>query len=168
MCRVSSDRWREAELNMKKKVTVLLSALLFVFCFSAGTQQPKKIPRIGYLVFRDSPGPGEKAFLQGLQDLGYVEGKTIVIEWRRTTGKPELLADLAAELVRLKVDVLVAAPTPAVQAAKNANEHHPYCYGVCCRSGGNRVCCKPCTTGREHHGSVRHYAGACGEAVGAA
>jgi putative ABC transport system substrate-binding protein len=122
---VSSDSWREAELNMKKKVTVLLSALLFVFCFSAGAQQPKKIPRIGYLAFRASLGPGEKAFLEGLQDLGYVEGKTIVIEWRRTTGKPELLADLAAELVRLKVDVLVAAPTPAVQAAKNATSTIP-------------------------------------------
>jgi putative ABC transport system substrate-binding protein len=63
--------------------------------------------------------------LQGLQDLGYVEGKTIVIEWRRTIGKPESLADLAAELVRLKVDVLVAAPTPAVQAAKNATSAIP-------------------------------------------
>ena len=110
---------------MKKKVTVLLSALLFVFCFSAGAQQPKKIPRIGYLAFRASLGPGEKAFLQGLQDLGYVEGKTIVIEWRRTTGKPELLADLAAELVRLRVDVFVAASTPAVQAAKNATSTIP-------------------------------------------
>jgi putative tryptophan/tyrosine transport system substrate-binding protein len=114
------------EKGMKKKITVLtLCALLFAFCFSAGAQQPKKIPRIGYLAFRANPGLGEKAFLEGLQDLGYVEGKTIVIEWRWTTGKPELLADLAAELVRLRVDVLVAASTPAVQAAKNATSTIP-------------------------------------------
>jgi len=114
------------EKGMKKKITVLtLCALLFAFCFSAGAQQPKKIPRIGYLAFRANPGLGEKAFLEGLQDLGYVEGKTIAIEWRWTTGKPESLADLAAELVRLRVDVLVAASTPAVQAAKNATSTIP-------------------------------------------
>jgi ABC-type uncharacterized transport system substrate-binding protein len=115
---------------MNRKITVLtFCAMLFALCFPAEAQQPKKIPRIGYLAFRASLGPGEKAFLEGLQDLGYVEGKTIVIEWRRTTGKPELLADLAAELVRLKVDVLVAAPTPAVQAAKNATSTIPIVMG---------------------------------------
>ena len=111
--------------RMRNICCVAMCAMLLAFSSTAEAQQTKKIPRIGYLVFRDSPGPGEKAFLQGLQDLGYVEGKTIVIEWRRTTGKPELLADLAAELVRLKVDVLVAAPTPAVQAAKNATSTIP-------------------------------------------
>ena len=116
--------WRQRKHEEKNNGSYYLR-LLFVFCFPAGAQQPKKVPRIGYLSFRASLGPGEKAFLEGLQDLGYVEGKTIVIEWRRTTGKPELLADLAAELVRLKVDVLVAAPTPAVQAAKNATSTIP-------------------------------------------
>jgi putative ABC transport system substrate-binding protein len=111
---------------MKRKITVLtLCAMLWALCSSTEAQQPKKVPRIGYLAYRANPGLGEKAFLEGLQDLGYVEGKTIVIEWRRTMGKPELLADLAAELVRLKVDVLVAAPTPAVQAAKNATTTIP-------------------------------------------
>jgi putative tryptophan/tyrosine transport system substrate-binding protein len=109
----------------KRIFCLALSALLFALSWSAEAQQPKKVPRIGYLSFRASAGPGEKAFLQGLQDLGYVEGKTIAIEWRWTAGRPELLADMAAELVRLKVDVLVAAPTPAVQAAKNATSTIP-------------------------------------------
>jgi len=108
-----------------KPIVGLLVGLALAFVPLADAQQAKKVPRIGYLAFRASASPGEKAFLQGLQDLGYVEGKTIVIEWRWTTGKPELLADLAAELVRLKVDVLVAAPTPAVQAAKNATSTIP-------------------------------------------
>lgn len=95
-------------------IVVLLVGLALAFVHLADAQQAKKVPRIGYLAFRANASPGEKAFLQGLQDLGYVEGKTIVIEWRWTTGKPELLADLVAELVRLKVDVLVAAATPAV------------------------------------------------------
>jgi putative ABC transport system substrate-binding protein len=107
-----------------KTVIALLVGLALATLDFADAQQAKKVPRIGYLAFRGSASPGEKAFLQGLQGLGYVEGKTIVIEWRSTI-KPELLADLAAELVRLKVDVLVAAPTPAVQAAKNATSTIP-------------------------------------------
>jgi putative tryptophan/tyrosine transport system substrate-binding protein len=107
-----------------KTVIALLVGLALATLDFAGAQQAKKVPRIGYLAFRASASPGEKAFLQGLQGLGYVEGKTIVIEWRSTI-KPELLADLAAELVRLKVDVLVAASTPAVQAAKNATSTIP-------------------------------------------
>jgi putative tryptophan/tyrosine transport system substrate-binding protein len=112
---------------MKKAVvpSILVAVVLIAVAVIAEAQQPKKVPRIGYLSFRASASLGEKAFVQGLQDLGYVEGKTIIIEWRWTTGKPELLADLAAELVRLKVDVLVAAPTPAVQAAKNATSTIP-------------------------------------------
>jgi putative tryptophan/tyrosine transport system substrate-binding protein len=113
------------ETTVKRKIFYFaLCVSLLVLELSAEAQQAKKVPRIGYLTFRVGPSPGEKAFVQGLQDLGYVEGKTIVIEWRRV-GKPELLADLAAELVRLKVDVLVAAPTPAVQAAKNATSTIP-------------------------------------------
>src|SRR5262245_10760459 len=108
----------------KSVVCLALCTLLFALAGMAEAQQPKKVPRIGYLAFRASASPGEKAFVQGLQDLGYVEGKTIIIEWR-WTGKPELLADMEAELVRLKVDVLVAAPTPAVEAAKNATNAIP-------------------------------------------
>ena len=89
----------------------------------ADAQQPKKIPRIGYLTGVGS-APNE-AFLQGLRDLGYVEGKNILIEFRTTGGKSERLPELAAELVRLKVDVIVADTAGEVTAAKNATATIP-------------------------------------------
>ena len=78
-------------------------------------QQPTKVPRIGYLI-ASSPSAiaaRTEAFRQGLRELGYVEGKNIVIEWRYAEGKLDRLPALAAELVRLKVDVIVTAgPQP--------------------------------------------------------
>ncbi len=86
----------------------------------------KKVPRIGYLATRSAPGAGEKAFLQGLQSLGYIEGQTIVIEWRFAQEKFDRLPELASELVRLKVDVIVTSGGyPTVQAAKNATTTIP-------------------------------------------
>src|SRR5215813_8694819 len=103
---------------MKKKVGgLVLGAMLLAVSFPAAAQQPKKIPRIGYLTGVGSAP--SKAFLQGLRDLGYIEGKNILIEFRTTEGKPRF-PELAAELVRLKVDVIVANTTPEVIAAKNA------------------------------------------------
>lgn len=68
-------------------------------------QQPSaKMPRIGYLTERVSPGEFDEAFLRGLHELGYVEGRTIAIEYRWAEGKAERLPALAAELVALKVD----------------------------------------------------------------
>ena len=66
-----------------------------------------------------------EAFRQGLRDLGYVEGRNVVIEYRDAEAKPERLPALAAELVRLKVDVIVAEATPGVAAAKTATETIP-------------------------------------------
>jgi putative ABC transport system substrate-binding protein len=104
---------------MKKKITVLtLCALLYAPCFSASAQQPKKVPRIGYLAYPSAPP--DNAFLQGLRDLGYIEGKNIAIEYRFADGKPERLPGLAAELIGLKVDVIVTLGTPAAVAAKQA------------------------------------------------
>jgi putative ABC transport system substrate-binding protein len=91
-------------------------------------QQAKKIPRIGFLSFvatASSPGPNVEAFRQGLRDLGYVEGQNIVIEYRFAEGKENRLPDLAAELVRLKVDIIVAQSTETVVAAKNATSTIP-------------------------------------------
>ena len=79
---------------MKRKITVLtLCTLLFALCGSVDAQQAEKIPRIGYLTGVGS-GPNE-AFLQGLRDLGYVEGKNILIEFRTTEGKSERRPELA-------------------------------------------------------------------------
>jgi putative tryptophan/tyrosine transport system substrate-binding protein len=95
---------------MKKKINVLtLSAMLFALCFPADAQQPNKVPRVGFLTGAplSSQSARNEAFRQGLRELGYVEGKNIVIEWRSYEGKMDRLPVLAAELVRLKVDVIV-------------------------------------------------------------
>jgi putative ABC transport system substrate-binding protein len=108
----------------KRFVAPVLGALLFALSLSAEAQQPKKIPRIGYLGTRSEPGANEKAFLQGLQSLGYIEGQTIAIEWRFAQEKFDRLPELASELVRLKLDVIVASggylTVQAVQKATTA------------------------------------------------
>jgi putative ABC transport system substrate-binding protein len=110
---------------MKKKVIVLtLCAVLSAFCLSAEAQQQKKIPRIGYLTVLGAPSDRDAAFRQGLRDLGYVEGKNIIVEYRYANGT-DRVAEMAAELVRLKLDVFVAEATPAVQAMKNATATAP-------------------------------------------
>jgi putative ABC transport system substrate-binding protein len=85
-------------------------------------QQPKKVARIGFLTASSRTGIAHltEPFLQGLRDLGYVEGQNISIEYRWADGNFERLPDLATELVRLKVDVIVATVTQASLAAKNA------------------------------------------------
>ena len=94
---------------------------------AAGAQLATKVPRVGFLITGSSQGvqPLLDAFRQGLRELGYVEGQSIAIEYRWAEGKYERLSDLAAELVRLKLDVIVAVATPAVQAAKQATKAIP-------------------------------------------
>jgi putative tryptophan/tyrosine transport system substrate-binding protein len=89
-------------------------------------QQVGKIARIGYLPLNLAGGPDlHEAFRQGLRDLGYVEGRNLVIEYRDAEGKPERLPALAAELVALKVDLIVAPSTPAARAARQATTTLP-------------------------------------------
>jgi putative ABC transport system substrate-binding protein len=90
-------------------------------------QQPGKVPRVGFLGPRSrSDGtPYLDAFLQGLRELGWVEGQNIAIEYRFAEGRLDRLAALAAELVRLKVDVILAASTPPAVAAKSATSTIP-------------------------------------------
>ena len=109
---------------MKKKITLLtLCAALFALCLPAHAQQQAKIPRLGYLTGGDS-SPNE-AFVQGLRDLGYFEGKNIVIEVRNADGTMDRLPDLAAELVRLKVNVIVAVGGQSTLPAKHATSTIP-------------------------------------------
>jgi putative tryptophan/tyrosine transport system substrate-binding protein len=125
---VSSVKDRDSEKDMKKKITVLtLSAMLFALAFSVDAQQPTKVPRIGYLTNTSLSGNAARteAFRQGLRELGYVEGKNIVIEWRYLEGKPDRLLSLAAELVRLKVDIIVTAGPLATRAAKEGTSTIP-------------------------------------------
>jgi putative tryptophan/tyrosine transport system substrate-binding protein len=89
----------------------------------AEAQQPKKIPRIGYLA--TSSSANTEAFVEALRDLGYFEGKNIAIEFRTTEGKAERYRDLTAELVRLKVDVIVVGGNSGIRAAKQATSTVP-------------------------------------------
>jgi len=117
-----------AQQELSRRVFALsLGALLFALCISAEAQQVKKLPRIGVL-FPGYPATFSlrtTAFLQGLQELGYVEGKNIMIEWRWAEDKVERLPDLAAELVKFNPNVIIANGTPAIKALKNATRTIP-------------------------------------------
>src|SRR5262245_24856249 len=114
---------------MKKKLTVLtLFALLFGLCQSADAQQPAKIPRIGYLSNTDAATDSARAegLRLALRELGYIEGQNIAIEYRYAKGKRNREPELAAELVRLKVDIIVVASGDVtIRAAKNATKTIP-------------------------------------------
>src|SRR4029453_6038687 len=107
-CQVSSDEWKETEKNMKRKITVFtLWAMLLAFCSPAQAQQAKNIPRIGYLSRdihpSDSRAPSPRnlaAFRQGLRDLGYIEGKNIIIEYRYSDGRKDGQPPLRGEYTR--------------------------------------------------------------------
>jgi putative ABC transport system substrate-binding protein len=86
----------------------------------AEAQQPAKVPQIGYLSGGPAVSARRDAFRDGLRELGYVEKKNIVIEWRHAEGKPDCVREFAAELVRLKVDVIVSAGPTVTRAAKEA------------------------------------------------
>src|SRR5882724_4783523 len=111
----------------KKVVCLALGAVFLGVSFPAQAQQPKKVPRIGFLGGASASfyAARTNAFRQGLNELGYTEGKNIDIEYRYAEGKFDRLPDLAAELVGLKLDVIVAAPTPSVLAAKKASATTP-------------------------------------------
>lgn len=111
---------------MRKTIALLLLTNTIVACVHLAHAQPRtKIPRIGYL-FTGLLAPRE--FLQALQELGYVEGKNIVVEFRAAEGKEERLPALAADLVSLNVDVIVAPGTASAQAARQATKTIPIVY----------------------------------------
>ena len=116
---------------MLLKAIGLIGSLLFgliVPPLPLEAQESKKVYRIGYLVPRTALKPRDKAFLQGLRDLGYVEGKNLIVEYRLGTRKQ--LPKLAAELVDLNVDVIVAPGTPPSKAAKAATKTIPIVFAV--------------------------------------
>jgi putative ABC transport system substrate-binding protein len=112
---------------MNKKIVMALLAALILGCAGLPGAQPAKIPRIGLLSpFSPSDStPWHEAFRQGLHELGRVEGENISIEYRYAEGRSDRLPDLAAELVRLKVDVIVASISTDTLAAKNATSEIP-------------------------------------------
>src|SRR5678816_3897943 len=108
--------------------SILVAVVLVAFGVIADAQQPKKVPRIGFLGGASPAALSAlvKAFRQGLRELGHVEGKDIVIEWRQAEeGKPDRMSELAAELVRLKVDIIVTGSPTDTRAAKDATATIP-------------------------------------------
>ncbi len=115
---------------MNRRTAIRRLATFFLTTASlAEAQQAKKVPRIGYLSLAAKPGPLDEAFVHAPRDLGWVDGQKITIEYRWAASKAESLAALADELVGLKVDVIVALATPAIQAAKNATKTVPIVMG---------------------------------------
>src|SRR5215204_467831 len=110
-----------------KMIVFTLSAWLFALCTSAVAQQLKDVPRVGFLstLSPSTITARMEAFRQGLHELGYVEGKNIIIETRWAQGKLDRVPDLAAELVRLNVDVIVTTGPPATRAAKTRVANTP-------------------------------------------
>jgi putative tryptophan/tyrosine transport system substrate-binding protein len=112
---------------MDKKLLCLALITTLASVFPAEAQQPKKVSRIGVLSGGTASSNASRiqAFRQGLRDLGYVEGQNVTIEYRYTEGLDDRIPNLAAELVQLKVDVIITAGTPATQAANNATKAIP-------------------------------------------
>jgi putative ABC transport system substrate-binding protein len=111
-------------MNVKLLIVSLL-ALLPAFSADSHAQQQKKTYRVSYL----SPRPGiearDEAFRQGLRDLGYVEGQNLTMDWRFTKGKNDIVPDLAAELLRLRPDCVIAVGVTAVRAFKQLTDTIP-------------------------------------------
>src|SRR5215469_11247921 len=100
--------------------SILFAGALLAVAVTAEAQQTKKVFRLGYLSSAVTDSARVEAFRRGLRELGYVEGKNIAIEYRYAEGKPDRPAALAAELVRLKVDIIVTGAPSATRAAKEA------------------------------------------------
>ena len=114
--------------NRLKHIVCAVCAMLFALCSFADAQQTERIPRIGYVSGSGdskTPGPLVGEFQQGLRDLGYLEGKNILVAYRYVEGGLDRVPGLVTELVQLKVDVLVATFSIAIRAAKQATQTIP-------------------------------------------
>ena len=143
---------------MKKTaaLSVLVVAVLLAVVVIAQPQQQKKIPRIGYLAGNIlNVDIRLDAFRQGLRQLGYTERKDIVIESRSADGKLDRLNELAADLVRLKVDVIVTRGCSADTRRQSGNGHNPHCYDAGPRSRGQRVRREPSAPRWKHYGIIK-------------
>ena len=114
---------------MTKKILLLaLCSLLLALSFSAQAQQERKIPRIGFVSGigdPNTPGLQVEAFRRGLRELGYIEGKNILIEYRYVEGKVDRIPNLVTELMQLKVDVFLSGHPVAIRAAKESTKSIP-------------------------------------------
>ena len=114
-------------ITNKKSIALAVCAFLFALCVPASAQQPKKVTRIGYLSTFDTSTDSTRfeAIRLALRELGYIEGRNIVIEHRYGEGKSDRFPELAAELVHLKVDIILSGVARLIQAAKTATKTIP-------------------------------------------
>jgi len=104
---------------------LLVVLIVFALCSPAQAQQPKRVYRVGYLSTRLGIEAREEAFRQSMRDLGYIEGQNLAIEWRFAKGENALFPQLAAELVRLEADCIVAIGLAAIRAVKELTDRIP-------------------------------------------
>ena len=147
---VVSSQW---SVVSKRIFSFALCAMLFALCSSAEAQQTGKIFRIGFLDPSTASGSAVlvEAFRQELSKLGWIEGKNITIEYRFAEQKNERLPELAADLVRLKVDLIVVTGTPPALAAKRATTTIPIVMANAGGSCGCRFGCQSGAAGRQCH-----------------
>jgi len=127
--KVVSGRW---SVVGKSVFGFALCAMLFALCQSLSAQPPTRLHKIGFLSavsLSSIPSNRVEAFRQGLRELGYVEGKNIVVEYRYADGKPDRLKEIVAELLRLKVEVIVTGGPTATRTAKEATSTIPIVMG---------------------------------------
>src|SRR5262245_52497545 len=116
----------------RRKFIALLGGAAAAWPLAARTQQPAKLPTIGFFASATSETQGRlvAAFVQRLRELGWIENRTVAIEYRWAEGRPERFAEIAAEFVRLEVNVIVTPATAAVVAAKQATSVIPIVFGA--------------------------------------
>jgi ABC-type uncharacterized transport system substrate-binding protein len=125
----------------RREFIALLGSGVAAWPLAARAQQPGKLPTVGFLGQSTPLGESQRAaaFAQRLRELGWVEGRTIAIEYRWAEGRNDYLDEIAAEFVRLKVDVIVVSGTPAVMASKRATSTIPIVFATAGDPVGNRL-----------------------------
>src|SRR5829696_8834011 len=123
------------------KLILLLFSSILANLHIAQAQQPAKPPRIGFVSAGnlDRPGTRVESFRQALNEIGYTEGKNILVEYRHISGRTDQIPRLITELVQQKVDVLVVRAQPSIRAAKQATKTNPHCYGDNSGPSGGRI-----------------------------
>jgi putative ABC transport system substrate-binding protein len=148
----------------RRELVALLSASVFAWPLVAHAQQPGNLPRLCFLTF--DPGTLQSnrfgAFFEGLRDLDYADGQTIMIDYLSAAGRGEQFPALAAECLRLKADIIAVSTTPAPQVAKNTTRTIPIVMIALGDPGGNWARGRPRTTWRKPHRDVHDGSRACG------
>ena len=152
---VIQQKQRRRTQCLRSNCSIWLTGLLS-FCFTvsvANAQQAGKVPRIGFLDTSTASGSAVllEAFRQELRKLGWIEGKNITIEYRFAEAKVERLPELAAELVRLKVDLIVVSGDAVGVGGEESDYYHPHRDDECCGPRGCRFGCQSGAAGRQCH-----------------